>query len=50
MCSHFLAIIRVEYLHLLDKNLHHPQTLFYKLDHTIDVDSEKDPEKFMGGT
>ena len=50
MCSHFLAIIRVEYLHLVDKNLYHPQTLFYKLGHTIDVDSEKDLEKFMEGS
>jgi CMP-N-acetylneuraminic acid synthetase len=49
MASYFLAIIRVEYLHLLDKNLYHPKTLFYNLGHTIDVDSEKDLEKFIEG-
>ena len=49
IASHFLAIIKVEYLHLVDKNLYHPQTLFYKLGHTIDVDHEKDLEKFMEG-
>lgn len=49
IASHFLAIIKVEYLHLVDKNLHHPQTLFYNLGHTIDVDNEKDLEKFMEG-
>ena len=26
--SHFLAIIKVEYLHLVDRNLYHTQTLF----------------------
>ena len=49
MASHFVAIIKVEYLHLVDQNLHHPQTLFYQLGHTIDVDNEKDLEKFMEG-
>ena len=46
----FSLLLDLSEIHLLDKNLHHPQTLFYKLDHTIDVDSKKDLEKFMGGT
>lgn len=47
MSSYFLAIIKVEYLPLLDKNLYHPQTIFYKLPHTIDVDGENDLNNFI---
>ena len=48
--NHFLAIIKVEYLHLVDRNLYHPQTLFYDLGvHAVDVDTPEDLAKFMEG-
>ena len=48
MSSHLLAIIKVEYLHLVDSNLHHTQTLFYQLnEHTADIDNKQDLETFM---
>lgn len=47
MSSYFLAIVKVEYLPLLDKNLYHSQTTFYKLDRAIDVDGEKDLANFL---
>ena len=50
MSNHFLAIIRVEYLHLVDRNLYHTQTLFYDLGaHAVDVDTPEDLVKFMEG-
>jgi choline kinase len=50
MSNHFLAIIRVEYLHLVDRNLYHTQTLFYDLgEHAVDVDTPEDLAEFMEG-
>ena len=46
--SYFVAIFKVGYLKLLNKNLNHPQTLFYPLSHnSIDIDTEEDLEKFL---
>ena len=45
--SYFVAILKVEYLNVVNKNLHHPQTLFYQLDYdSIDIDTEQDLESF----
>ncbi len=49
--SYLLCIVKAEYLSVVNKNLHHPQTLFYDLDYkTIDIDTEEDLERFLGGT
>ena len=46
--SYFVAIIRVDYLKLVNKNLYHPRTLFYRLDNdSIDVDTQEDLENFL---
>ena len=46
--SYFVAIVRVDYLKLVNKNLYHPRTLFYQLNHdTIDVDTQEDLENFL---
>lgn len=50
IANHFVSIIKVEYVNAIDENLYHPQTIFYHLDkHTIDIDTEKDLEKFKKG-
>jgi len=46
--SYYVAIVRVDYLKLVNKNLYHPRTLFYQLNHdTIDVDTQEDLENFL---
>ena len=46
--SYFVAIFKVGYLPVLNKNLNHPQTLFYPLsDNTLDIDTKEDLEKFF---
>ena len=41
--SHYVAIVNVEYLPMVDLNLHNEETLFYNLGkHKIDVDNKKD--------
>jgi CMP-N-acetylneuraminic acid synthetase len=46
--SYFVAIVRVGYLKLVNKNLYHPRTLFYQLDNdSIDVDTQEDLENFL---
>jgi len=47
--SYFLCIIKAEYLSVVNKNLHHSQTIFYELNYnSIDIDTEEDLEKFLG--
>ena len=44
--SYFVAILKVEYLNVVNKNLYHPQTIFYPLDYdSIDIDTQEDLEK-----
>ena len=46
--SYYVAIVRVDYLKLVNKNLYHPRTLFYQLDNdSIDVDTQEDLENFL---
>jgi CMP-N-acetylneuraminic acid synthetase len=46
--SYFVAIFKVGFLKLLNKNLNHPQTLFYPLPYdSIDVDTQEDLENFL---
>jgi len=41
--SHYVAIVNVEFLPLVDLNLHNKETLFYDLgEHKIDVDNKTD--------
>jgi len=45
--SYFVVILKVEYLQVVNKNLHHPQTLFYQLDYnSIDIDTIQDLDNF----
>jgi len=46
--SYFVAIFKVGFLKLLNKNLNHPQTLFYPLPYdSIDIDTQEDLENFL---
>ena len=46
--SYFIAIMKVRYLKLVNKNLHHPQTLFYPLrEGSIDIDTQEDLDAFL---
>ena len=48
MSSYFVAILKVQYLNVMDSNLYHSQTLFYELNkHTVDIDSKIDLETFI---
>ena len=46
--SYFLCILKAEYLEVVNKNLYHPQTIFYDLDfNSIDIDTEDDFKNFL---
>tara|TARA_R110000751_G_scaffold209516_1_gene313373 strand:+ start:454 stop:1095 length:642 start_codon:yes stop_codon:yes gene_type:complete len=46
--SYFLCILKAEYLEVVNKNLYHPQTIFYDLDfNSLDIDTEDDLKNFL---
>jgi CMP-N-acetylneuraminic acid synthetase len=45
--SHYIAIIKVDELPNVNRNLYNQDTIYYPIDDVIDVDSEEDYENFM---
>lgn len=47
--SHYIGIFKSEELFKLNKNLYNLDTYFYPIDHVIDVDYEKDYDRYKSG-
>ena len=45
--SHFISIFKVSELENLNNNLYNNDTIFYPIDDIIDIDTDKDLEKFL---
>jgi len=46
--SHFISIFNTNVINELNNNLYNKETIFYPIDDIIDVDTEKDLNKFIG--
>lgn len=44
--SHFISIFRADSINNLNQNLYNENTIFYQIDQVVDVDTQKDLDKF----